>query len=155
MNDTNINTIAERLKPVHLDDEAPNEEKAVQENPEKPEDPKNNREYTFRISHTDGRGTTYEGKFRNRVLTLGDRRRVGVIRARLADGLPPEALDEITNEINFMASHLTVSLQERPDWAKDLLGLDDLGTLQAIFAEVADHEATFLGRRENPENSET
>lgn len=105
------------------------------------------REYGWQFRWTDGRGKVWEGEFRNKVLSVRENQMVGVLRARLAAGVASEVLDPYTTEINLMIAHLTYSLVKRPDWAKDLQDLLDVQLLQQIYLEVADHEATFLGRQ--------
>lgn len=107
---------------------------------------KGNREYTFWFDWTSPSGKNYQGEFTNRVLSLGDKSAAGVLRAKLAGGMPLASLDDITVEINLIISHLTFSLVKRPEWASgDLRELDELALLQAIYEEVVSHEATFLG----------
>lgn len=120
-------------------------------------DPRDAREYVFSLKYVDGRGKHWEGEFKNKILTLRDRQQVGILRARLADGLPLTSLDILTAEINLMLAHTAYSLIEWPDWAgrenddrKKVLALDkldDVELLQAIYAEVDSHEAYFRGRR--------
>lgn len=153
--------LAQRLNPRHL--EVPEVEAlqaAMAEEdpflvipPEKKPNPKDNREYPFVFSHTDGHGKVWKGNFTNKVLTIRDRQSVGVLRARLASGVPVVALDDMTQEINLMIAHLTFSLTERPDWAKDLQSLDDIRLLQELYLEVASHEAHFLGYGKDKEAS--
>jgi hypothetical protein len=152
--------LASRLQPKHL--EVP-EVQAIQETliedvpsasgPAKP-DPKDNREYPFEFQYKDGKGKLWKGQFTNRVLSIRDRQTVGVIRARLGHNTPVAALDEMTQEMNLIIGHLSVSLIERPDWAKDLQALDDIALLQQLYLEVASHEAQFLGYAKNSSASE-
>jgi hypothetical protein len=147
--------LTDRLTPKHLDPEEM--KKRIEAEVVKATDPipvmpptsggKLEREYTWQFSWTDGRGRTWSGQFRNKVLSVRDRQMVGILRARLAAGVPLEALDDMTAEVNLMIAHLTYSLAERPAWAKDLAALDDVRLLQEIYLEVADHEATFFGYR--------
>lgn len=109
------------------------------------DDPKLHREYPFEFDWTDLRGKRWKGPFVNKVLSIRDRQMVGVMRAKLAAGVPLDSLDDLTQEINLMVAHMTYSLVERPDWAKDLLALDDVRILQELYGEVLAHEATFLG----------
>lgn len=106
-------------------------------------------EYAFAFKWKDGRGKTWEGPFVNEILTIAKQQAVGVLRAKLGDGLPISSLDPFTNEINLMISHMTFSLKEKPDWAKDLRALHDVSLIQAIYEEVASHEATFFGSTES------
>lgn len=156
----NAAELQSRLAPKHL--EAP-EVQAIQETliedlPSKAEtprpDPRDNREYPFDFKYTDGRGKVWKGRFVNRVLSIRDRQSVGVIRAGLAHNAPVAALDEMTQEINLIIGHLSVSLIERPDWAKDLQALDDVRLLQELYLEVAQHEAHFLGYAKTAKASE-
>jgi len=109
-------------------------------------DGRTNKVHTFHFRYVSaGSGKVWDGPFTNHVLTLRERQLVGIMRARLGGGLPVEALDPLTAEINLMLAHLEVSLDNRPDWAKNLAQMEDLGLVQSLYAEVAAHEATFLG----------
>lgn len=160
--------LVERLTPKHLEGIPETEaelKKEVKENSRKttsldkketdPEhDPKSYNEYTFDFDWTDGRGKVWKGKFVNKILTIGDKQSVGIMRARLADGLPVESIDPLTQEINLMVSHLAFSLKQRPKWAEDLLALNNVALLQEIYLEVASHEAIFLGYKANIKEGE-
>lgn len=120
----------------------------------KKEDPRTEKQYTFQLNWTDGRGKVWAGAFTNKILNLREHQMVGVLRARLASGLPIEALDTMTVEINLMVAHMTFSLVKRPDWAKDLQELENVRILQELYQEVLRHEATFLGYRDDQDQSE-
>jgi len=147
--------MARRLEPNHLKDVTEADIKAeldqAREKPSEPQenlnDPKLSKEYPFQFSWTNGRGKIWKGAFTNKILSIRERQMVGVMRARLAAGMPLESLDSMTQEINLMVSHLSFSLTERPEWAKDLLELDDVQLLQEIYMEVLRHEATFRGHQ--------
>jgi hypothetical protein len=148
--------IASRMRAQHLEgldeQEMKNDiEQAIPPTPEKEvdslENPKSNREYPFLFQWEDSKGKRWEGKFVNKILSVGEQSMVGVMRARLAAGAPIEALDPLTVEINLMIAHMTFSLVEKPEWANDLRGLLDVGLLQAIYMEVSSHEAFFFGRK--------
>jgi|WetSurMetagenome_2_1015567.scaffolds.fasta_scaffold36956_3 hypothetical protein len=111
-------------------------------------EPKMKVEYTFTIDYTDGRGKRWHGEFVNRILSYKLRSRVGAMRASMSGGLPLEALDLPTMEINEKLAHLTISLTARPKWAEGekLADLLDPKILDLIYSEVASHEATFHGR---------
>ncbi len=104
------------------------------------------KEYTFLFEWEDGNGKVWKGEFTNQILDIKTQQMVGVMRARMGRGMPIESLPEITNEINLMVAHMTYSLSERPGWAKSLDDLTDIALLQAIYMEVAKHDATFHGR---------
>ena len=147
--------LVKQLAPTHLDipdhaDDLKNEiDQAVNPDPEKLkgnlDDPKLKKEYKFTFSWTDGRGRLWNGDFINKILDVGDRSNVGVMRARLSGNVPLEALDSLTVEANLCLAHLSYSLKVKPKWAEDLRSLLDVSLLQAIYMEVASHEATFFG----------
>lgn len=123
--------------------------KEVEEKEEpKVDSAKLNEEYKFNFKWTDGRGKVWEGFFVNEILSIAKQQAVGVLRAKLGDGLPVSSIDAFTNEINLMVAHMSISLKDYPDWAKDLRALKDASLLQAIYEEVASHEATFFGSTE-------
>jgi hypothetical protein len=159
-----MENIADRLQPKHLVNLIPDDTEELKKQieadspagdpakipaPENPEKlAKSQKEYTFTLNWTDGRGKTWAGKFTSRILSIRDRARVGLMRARLNGGLPVESIDAYTAEINFMVANLAFCLAEKPEWANDLMSLDNVELLQALYKEVASHEATFFGRTE-------
>jgi len=112
-------------------------------------DPKAAKEYTFPFKFVDASGKDWSGDFTTKILSIHDRQRVGILRAQLGGGLPVESLDALTVELNLMIAHLTFSLTARPDWAKSLRDLSVFPVVQSLYAEVASHEAFFLGWPEN------
>lgn len=150
---SDVTNLQERLTPTHL---LPETEEGLREEmkeitakidetePEK--DPRSEKEYTFNLEFKDGRGKIWGGRFITRILTIGEQQLVGMMRARRTGGMPFDSLDPLTAEINMMQAHLTQSLKERPDWAKDLLALTNYEVLQAIYWEVVSHERHFHGR---------
>lgn len=146
--------LADRVKSPYLEiPETEAELKASVEQAVKPEeeakpageDPRQKDEYSFDLEYIDGRNNAWKGRFTNKILTIRERQLSGIMRARLAGGVPAESLDPLTAELNLIISHLTFSLTARPDWAKDLQSLNDIQLLQAIYTEVASHEAGFFG----------
>ena len=145
--------LEQRLRPDHIpaigDLKAELEKTVENPIPEKlPEnDPKFQEEWTFKFSWKDGRGKVWEGTFTNHILSMREQSMVGALRAHLSGGLPYTALPAGTNDINFMISHLNYSLadKDRAGWSKDLQAIKDVALLQALYAEVASHEATFFG----------
>ena len=151
---TTASEIEKRLAMTHLTPADPEELKQeiqdqAAEIEKQPGDPKENarlkKEYPFSFSWTDRLGKTWTGNFVNKILSIGDRQGVGVLRAKLSGGIPADSLDPLTTEINLIIAHLTYSLIERPDWAKNLTELDSVPLIQAIYGEVMAHEATFQG----------
>jgi hypothetical protein len=151
-----IDNLQKKLAPEHLidlpddDSELKNEiENAVE--PEKQavesrlDDPRNNEEYTFTLRHRDARNRLWEGTFTTKILTIGERQLVGVMRSRYQGGVPLEALDASTADLNLQLAYLSYSLVNYPKWAAKLRELKDPGVINAIYQEVASHEAFFLG----------
>ncbi|OGD36831.1 hypothetical protein A2V94_07005 [Candidatus Atribacteria bacterium RBG_16_35_8] len=101
--------------------------------------------YPFHFKWTSKRGQVFEGDFVNKILSIKDQMGVGVLRAKLAGNTPIESLDAFTVQLNMMVAHLTISLIEKPEWAKDLRDLKYADLLESLYSEVASHEATFFG----------
>lgn len=101
----------------------------------------------FRIRHEYADGKVLDGQFTNRILSVQEQIAVGVLRANLSGGVRYDLLDPATVNLTEMVAQLQVSLIERPDWARDLLGLDDVDLIAKIYTEVAAHEATFRRAR--------
>lgn len=160
MSQKQVTSLQERLTPSHLipeTEEALREEiKEISSEAKKPEDatdPRDSVEYAFELNFEDGKGKVWKGRFVNKILSIRERQMVGVMRARLTGGAPYESMDPLTSEINLMVTHLTTSLKERPEWAKDLLTLTNYEILQAIYLEVDSHESKFHGRPTLEESS--
>lgn len=114
--------------------------------------PKAQKTYTFQFEHIEsGTGKVRKGSFTNHVLTLGQRRQVGVIQAQLSGGVPWGSLSPFDRDLIMTLAHLTVSLDpvKRPKWAQNLEGLYDQAILDKLYEEVAAHEATFHGRAQD------
>lgn len=146
--------IKERMDPKHLstedlkDNVKTTAEKVLAQKPEEQDsedNPKTKLEYSFDFSWKDGRGKVWAGKFVNKVPDLRTRLLVGSLRSQFANNLPMASLDPGTQEMSLVIAHLTFSLIKRPKWAEDLGALRDYQLIQAIYEEVANHEATFLG----------
>lgn len=142
------------LTPTHLlpgTEEDAREKAAAAQAPKEPPDARKKamreREYTWRFTHVDSHGRTYEGQFKNKILNVRDTMTRGIQIATLGGGIPYETLDSWTAEMNTMVAHLMVSLDPgtRPDWAKDLLAISDDRIIRALYKEVEAHEATFRG----------
>lgn len=144
-------SLVEKLKPDHLEEPVDPEaiKKKLDEKSGKQDpfanDPKGQEKYTFPFRWVDGRGKVWEGQFTNKILTIGERQLAGALRSHLARGISAGVLDDFTNELNLIISHLTYSLTEKPDWAQNLTDLQNPRVLQALYEEVLAHEATFLG----------
>lgn len=149
------NTLADKLSMPHLADlkaEVERDATPQEDRGKRLKDPRMLREYTFDLKHEVPSGRVYEGAFTNKILSIGERSRRGLLQARLGGGLADSVLDPLTQEINLMLAHLEFSLTERPDWAKDLENLTDTELLYKIYEEVMAHEAIFCGRGPTPGN---
>lgn len=111
------------------------------------EDPRSKRTYGFTFRQPLG-DKIYEGDFQNKVPDVKTTRLIGLMRSHLAAGQSYERLDPYTKEQFLMLSHLSYSLVVRPDWAKVLDDLDPW-ILTRLYEEVALHEATFRGQRQD------
>lgn len=100
-------------------------------------------ERSFTLDYLDKRGRRWVGDFTMRVLTMRDTIQLGLIKARLAGGVPLTHLDPDTALTLEVIAHLSVALTAAPPWAKDLLALYDAGVVGAIYEEVAKYEARF------------
>lgn len=114
-------------------------------------DPKLAATYTFAFRYATP-VRTFEGTFTNKILTVGERLRMGDLMARLLNG---QTIDALPNDVTSLAraiAWMTFSLQgERPEWARNLATLEDESVIYALFAEVWSHQTTFLGRANDTE----
>lgn len=110
--------------------------------PEK--DPRTQETWTFHFSYTAPRGDVFKGTFTNRILTVFEQTRLAAIVARLQDGQPVEAIDPSIRILNAAIAHMTISLTERPEWAKNLGGLRDLPLIFELWEKVQGHEDYFF-----------
>lgn len=108
-------------------------------------DPRNAEQYTFTLRHRDARNKLWEGTFTSKILSIGERQLVGVMRSRYQGGATLESLDASTADLNLKLAHLSYSLVNYPKWAERMRELKDPGVIDAIYQEVASHEAFFLG----------
>lgn len=109
------------------------------------DDPKLKEEWTFQFKWLDPVGHVSAGTFTNKILSIAERQLSGAMRARLSGGVPFDSLDPLTDELNLILSHLAFSLTVKPKWAEDLRTVKYPALLQALYEEVASHEAVFLG----------
>jgi len=93
---------------------------------------------------------SYVGTFTVRKLTIGDISRLGLLKAKMADGfsyneITGRGIDDTTNAINEMLAHFEVALIQKPEWfiPDELI---DVAVLREVYGEVASFEADFLNR---------
>jgi len=147
--------LAKRLTPTHLEQAtAGSIKEAIEQEtqgppPQSPEDeakadPRARNPYTFNFKWTDARGKLWEGRFVTHMPTPLDLIRAGIMQARLLGNAPKDSVDAYTDEIAFMISRLSFTLEERPEWFNDPLGMTDaIPLIQAVYEEVASFEAFF------------
>jgi hypothetical protein len=150
--------IERRMDPKHLTDlKEEVEEKAgvvaQKRVPDPDEDPKTLRDYNFEFEWKDGRGKVWKGSFISTVPDIRTRTLIGSLQAQLSNNVPVDALEPGVRRMNLIIAHLTFSLTKRPKWAEDVGTLFDPELIQAIYEEVAKHEATFLGYDTAPAGS--
>lgn len=105
----------------------------------------------FHIEHTSPDGTVYSGDFTNRIRTIGDKIAIGVLKGKLLTSDPPISLDIIDADTQWLVhriAHMMCTLTVRPDWFQDIIGITDEGLIDAVFTEVAAHEAMFREQRQ-------
>ena len=107
-------------------------------------DPRDSEEYSFYFEHVNKRGEVFEGRFTNRILTLEQTQQVHVLKARMLQSMPMSAIsDEILATTQVLA-HMSISLEHKVEWAKDLRSLRDPGVLWKLWAKVEDHESRYF-----------
>ena len=106
---------------------------------------------TFHIDyHSPMDDKSYVGTFTVKKLTIGDLSRLGLMKAKMADGFSHSeetgrGIDDTTNAINEMLAHFEIALLQKPEWfvPDELI---DLNILREVYKEVASFEADFLNR---------
>ena len=113
--------------------------------------------YEFTIDVVDGAGKRWTGQFKNQILDMDQRVEVGCTQARLCGGIPFMALDPDTLALAEMMAHLFVSLLEKPKWfvTSGEGAIKNVRVLNAVYSEVATHEATFRGSASSAQKSES
>lgn len=106
----------------------------------------------FNINHKLETGEVKEGQFTTKKLSIMDRSKIGVRKSQLSGGMytvrddqgnpTGQGLDEDTDFLNHMISHLEVALIQKPIWF-DLNNIDDADLVRKVFKEVIDFEASF------------
>ncbi len=126
------------------------------------EEPKGQEAYTFELKYRDGRGKLWKGTFTNKAPTVRAQQTMALLQSEWQLGKPWESIDPDIAAMNSFLAHMAFTLTPHDDakWAcdtegkLDLRNLHDTGIIQALWLEVASHEATFLGQRPVEERSE-
>lgn len=127
------------------------QEKADEQNPMLKE------EYIFDFKYKDGRGRVWSGKFKNKIVNVMNRQGIGALQAQWQLGIAHACFDPEISSMNYILAHMAVSLEvvQGGEWAGDMRQLTDIDLIQALYAEVSAHEATFHGRRPAQESGKT
>lgn len=109
-------------------------------------DPRDNEVWTFEFKWTDRRGTPFSGTFTNKILSIGEKQAVSVMKARLAGGMSYDAIDPDMRVVNEAVAHMAFSLEteNRPTWAEDLRKVKDIALIIALYDKVSSHETRFF-----------
>ena len=111
---------------------------------EKLADPKTQKTYSFSFEWSAPNGTKLQGSFTNKILTIAERSEVDIRLARLNGGMPIESLPPLSVERNQALAWMSLSLKDRPDWAKDLMALEYEGVIFELWAMVGAHESAYF-----------
>ena len=103
------------------------------------------KDHSFALDYIDTRGRAWRGEFKCHALTYREKIQVGLIRARMSGGVPPEMLDITTSNLLEALAHLSVAVDGAPPWAKKLEDVHSVGAVLAIYREVRNHEDRFHG----------
>lgn len=112
-------------------------------------DPRLSEDYGFSFSYVNGRGKAIVGDFVNRILNTSGHLQVAAIRSKLTGGVPVTSLTQMEFEEAHQIAHMTLSLIQRPKWARNLGELRDRELIAKLYEEVNLHEATFHGREQD------
>jgi hypothetical protein len=116
-------------------------------------DPRDSEEYTFYFEYVNKRGEVFEGRFTNRILTLEQTQQVHVLKARMLQSVSMTAVSDEILATSQVLAHMSISLDHKVEWAKDLRALRDPGVIWKLWAKVEDHESRYFRMDENSESS--
>ena len=107
-------------------------------------DPRDSERWTFQFEYKDPRGKVWSGTFTNKILTVAEQQAANALTGRFAGGVPVEALEPGARELNAGLAHMTYSLEESAEWAKDLRALHDTSLVLSLWTKVWSHEAHYF-----------
>lgn len=107
-------------------------------------DPRDNEQWTFMFNYTDARGTQWKGKFTNKIMNMANLQQAAVAQSVLMGGQPLTSFASGMLELFNAIAHMTFSLIDRPEWAKDLTSIVDTNVILALWKEVASHETHYF-----------
>lgn len=115
-------------------------------------DPRDSEEYSFYFEYANKRGEVYEGRFVNRILTLEQTQQVHILKARMLQSVPVSALSEEIAATTQVLAHMSISLEHKVEWAKDLRTLRDPSVVWKLWAKVEDHESHYFRMDQDTES---
>jgi hypothetical protein len=107
-------------------------------------DPRENESWSFLFTFKDPSGRMFEGEFTNKILTVGERTRSGLICARLRNNTPASALDDESAALTAALAHLELSLVKRPKWAEKLDKLVSPFVVLELWNRARGHEDFYF-----------
>jgi hypothetical protein len=116
-------------------------------------DPRDSEEYSFYFEYVNKRGEVFEGRFTNRILTLEQTQQVHVLKARMLQSTSMTAISDDILATTQVLAHMSISLEHKVEWAKDLRALRDPGVVWKLWAKVEDHESRYFRMDEAAESS--
>tara|TARA_Y100000034_G_C6718375_1_gene317696 strand:+ start:299 stop:661 length:363 start_codon:yes stop_codon:yes gene_type:complete len=105
------------------------------------------REHSFTVRHKKADGEEVESEFVCQLPSLKQRRQIGLLEARLRNGVPVSDLDDLTLSLIQQSAYLSVTITSKPDYVDFDEELDAFLTTK-VFAEVMMHEGRFLEDRD-------
>lgn len=119
---------------------------------EPPSDPRDKKVWWFDFAWVDARGKVWTGRFKSKIRTTAERLRSSTMFSALIGGFPLESIKPIdrllANAVAFM--EYSLDRKESPDWAKNMLGIEDPNLVLALWKEAASHEAVYFRTGEGP-----
>lgn len=104
------------------------------------------RRATFTYRWTAPNGDEFTGPFTNRVASVGDLGEIGRLSSVFNGGQPYASIPPLYRNLNNALAHLSVTLESRPKWAKELSDLIHNELIFDLYRVVEVHEGIFRGR---------
>jgi hypothetical protein len=102
------------------------------------------REMTIEVNYRMGDGTILAGEFVHAVMTAHDEINFHRLVAAQRGGMPPSAFSADALNLIEAAVYVTVTMKDRPDWAKNLTASVPPDLVFRLWQEGLKHRARFL-----------
>lgn len=102
-------------------------------------------EAEFEVDFASATGQRLVGRFRYRVPSFGELRKIGLLGAALRGPVSQAALDAETWALIQAQAYLTVTIRDAPDWWT-VDNVYDLVLVQRLYRRAQEHEAAFRGQ---------